>query len=159
MLSQPICCTLEVVGLPTAVTTKRKPAMTPITACCVSSTAVPLTMHLIDPLWTQNAVCSQFLGSAKFGNFFSFPFLPSSYWSCLFLLFLSIFFFDPIIFRFLAFFSFLFFYWAYFLCLILFRINMRLSCVCVVIDTTCNIFVVVFLGWQAVYIVVFSRRE
>ena len=28
--------------------------------------------------------------------------------------------------------------------------GLRLSCACVVIDTTCNIYVVVFLGWQAV---------
>ena len=32
-------------------------------------------------------------------------------------------------------------------------IDLRLSCVCVVIDTTCNIYVVVFLGWQSEYLV------
>ena len=33
---------------------------------------------------------------------------------------------------------------------IFFLIDLGLSCVCVVIGTTCNIHVVVFLGWQAV---------
>ena len=32
-----------------------------------------------------------------------------------------------------------------------FPIGLRLLCVCVVIDTTCNIYVVVFLGWQVVW--------
>ena len=36
-----------------------------------------------------------------------------------------------------------------FLCFF-FPIDLRLSCVCVVIGTTCTIYVVVFLGWQAV---------
>ena len=31
-----------------------------------------------------------------------------------------------------------------------FPIDLRLSCVCVVIGTTCNIYVAVFLAWQAV---------
>ena len=29
-------------------------------------------------------------------------------------------------------------------------IDLRLSCVCIVVDTTCNIYVVAFLGWHAV---------
>ena len=34
--------------------------------------------------------------------------------------------------------------------LLLFPIDLRLSCVCVEIGTTYNIYVVIFLGWQAV---------
>ena len=69
--------------------------------------------------------------------------------------------FVPFLFRFLllSFLSFLFFS---FLCFF-FPIDLRLTCVCVVIGTTCNIYsgyVVAFSGWQAVYqVVVFSRRE
>ena len=40
--------------------------------------------------------------------------------------------------------SFLFFGYIYFL------VDFRLSCACVVIGTTCNIYVVYFLGQQAV---------
>ena len=47
------------------------------------------------------------------------------------------------------FFSFLFFLFL-FVAVSFFPIDLRLSCVCVVIDTTSNIYVVVFLGWQAV---------
>ena len=51
-------------------------------------------------------------------------------------------------FRFVPF-SFLSFIFFFFLCFFS-PIDLRLSCVCVVINTTCNIYVVVFLGWQAV---------
>ena len=75
---------------------------------------------------------------------------------CPFLLFLySLFFpffsFSFCIFSFLPF-SFLSFVFDYFPCFF-FTIDLRLSCACVVIDTTCSTYVVVFLGWQAVYLV------
>ena len=38
----------------------------------------------------------------------------------------------------------------FFLCFF-FPIDLRLLCVCVVIDTTCDIYVIDFLGWQAGY--------
>ena len=53
----------------------------------------------------------------------------------------------PVLFHFLLF-SFLSFIFFSFLCFFS-PIDLRLSCVCVVIDTTCNIYVVVFLGWQS----------
>ena len=56
---------------------------------------------------------------------------------------------------FFAFFSLLSFVFFSFLCFF-FPFDLRLSCVCVVISTTCNIYEVVFLGWQEI---VFSRRE
>ena len=101
-------------------------------------------------LYEPNAVFSQFLGSASMTFFFSFPFLASSSclvfscFSCLLFSFLSCFVFFV---RFLlfSFISFLFLFVLRFF----FPIVLRLSCVCVVIDTTCNIYVV-FLGWQAV---------
>ena len=52
------------------------------------------------------------------------------------------------LFRFLVF-SFLSFIFFSFLCFFS-PIDLRLSCVCVVTGTTCDIYVVVFLGWQAV---------
>ena len=55
-------------------------------------------------------------------------------------------------FVFFVFFSFLSFIFFFFLCLFS-PIDLRLSCVCVVIDTTCNTYVVVFLGWQSEYVV------
>ena len=74
-----------------------------------------------------------------------------------FLVFFLSFLFSFVLFRFLLFpvlssifFSFLCFFSP---------IDLRLSCVCVVIDTTCNIYVVVFLGCQSEFIVGFSRRE
>ena len=107
-----------------------------------------------DTLYEPNAVLSQFLGSAinSMTFFISFPFLACSsclafsYFSCLFLSFLSFFVFC---FRFLLFclLSFLFLFGLCFFVLI----DLRLSCVCVVIDdTTCSMHVVVFLLWQAV---------
>ena len=105
-----------------------------------------------DTLYEPNAVFSQFLGSAISGfTFFS--------------LFLSLL---PLVLSFLAFlvfsiisFPFSFFAFLYFLSFVLqyfflffvvfFSNDLRLSCVCVVIGTTCNIYVVVSLGWQAVY--------
>ena len=54
-------------------------------------------------------------------------------------------------FSFFAFLSSLSFFLSSFLFLcFFFPIDLRLSCVCVVIGTTCNIYAVVFLGWQAV---------
>ena len=78
---------------------------------------------------------------------FSFPSLASSFclafscFSCLFSSFLSFFVFFS---RFLLF-PFLSILFLLVLCFF-FPIDLHLSCVCVVIDTTCNIYVVVFLG-------------
>ena len=66
--------------------------------------------------------------------------------SCLFLLFFS---FLSFPFSFFAFFYFLSTFFLSFLCFF-FPIELRLSCVYVVTGTSCNIYVVVFLGWQAV---------
>ena len=63
-----------------------------------------------------------------------------------FLAFLFVFFLSFFVFRSLVF-SFLY---LLVFSLFLFPIDLRLTCVCVVIGTTCNIYVVVFLGWQAV---------
>ena len=79
--------------------------------------------------------------------FFSFPFLASSSclvfscFSCLFFSCLSFFVFS------LPCLLFPFLYLLFFLC---FFFSLRLSCVCIVIGTMCNIYVVVFLGGQAV---------
>ena len=108
----------------------------------------------LDTLYEPNAVCSQFLGSASMTFFsLSFPwflFLSCSgmfllFLSCLVLSFLS---FPFSFFRFLVF-SFLSFIFFSFLCFF-FPIGLRLSCVCVVIGTTCKVYVAVFHGWQAV---------
>ena len=102
----------------------------------------------LDTLYELNAVFSQFLGSASMTFFFSYsPFLASSSclvspcFSCLFSSFLSFLVFSL---------HCLFFPFLYLLLfsLFLFPIDLRLSCVCVVIGTTCNIYVVVSLGWQ-----------
>ena len=55
-------------------------------------------------------------------------------------------------FFFIFFYFFLFLIFFFLLCFF-FPIDLRLSCVCVlvVIGTTCNIYVVVFLGWQVVH--------
>ena len=63
--------------------------------------------------------------------------------SCFFFSFLSFFVFS------LSCFFFPFLYLFSFLCFV-FPIDLRLSCVCLAIGTTRNIYVVVFLGWQAV---------
>ena len=104
-------------------------------------------------LYEPDTVFSQFLGSASMTFVCSFPFLASS--SCLaFCCFSFLFFsflsfpFSFFFFRFLLF-SFLSFLFIFVLCFF-FPIDLRLSCVCVVIDTTCNIYVVVFLGGQSV---------
>ena len=100
--------------------------------------------YALDTLYEPNAVFSQFLGSASmtiFSLFLSFPLFVLSFLAFLVFYFLS---FPFSLFRFLVFSLYLFF-----LCF-LFPIDLRLSCVCVVIGTTCNIYVVVFLGRQAV---------
>ena len=52
------------------------------------------------------------------------------------------------LFAFVSFFPFLsLFFFSQFL----FPIGLRLTCVCVVLGTTCNIYVVVFIGWQEVF--------
>ena len=68
---------------------------------------------------------------------------------CLFLLFVAC------LFRFVSFFFyFLSFPLSSFLLFVsISPVDLCLSCVCVVIDTTCNIYVVVFLGWQSEYLV------
>ena len=110
----------------------------------------------LDTLYEPNAVFSQFLGSASMNLFF----FPSFFLSLLpllvflsFLAFLVFFLFFPFLFRFFLFcfvlFYFLYFIFFFFVCFFS-PIDLRLSCVCVVIDTTGNIYVVVFLGWQAV---------
>ena len=76
--------------------------------------------------------------------------------SCLFLLFLSFSSLSlPFSSCFVFFFSFLSFPLSSFLFFVPFSpIDLCLSCVSVVIDTTCNIYVVVFLGWQSEYFLV-----
>ena len=116
----------------------------------------------LDTLYEPSVVFSQFLGPASMTCLFPSPFLASS--SCLvfsYFLFLS--------FPFLSlsvlplsclvfYFVFPFLYLFFFSCF-LFLIDVRLSCVCVVIGTTCNIYVVVFLGGESGILVGFSRRE
>ena len=111
--------------------------------------SLPSAVDALDTLYEPNAVFSQFLGSASM-TFFSFFFslLP------LLVLFFLAFLFFPFSLCFLSFpLLSLFFVLCFF-----FPIDLRLTCVCVVIGTACNIYVVVFPGWQAV-IVGFSRRE
>ena len=101
----------------------------------------------LDTLYGPNAVFSQFLGSASMYVFFFFflSLLPLLVLSCLACLVFSLL---PFLFRsrFLVFsFIFLLFFFNFF-----FLTDLRLSCVCVVMGTTCDLYVVVFLGWQAV---------
>ena len=110
-------------------------------------------MHLIPSTYEPNTVFSQFLGSASVTFFFSLllsllPLLVFPFLAFLVFSFLSV----PSSFSFFAFFSFLSFlsFLVLFVLCFFFPIDLRLSCVCVVIDTTCNVYVVVFLGWQAV---------
>ena len=105
----------------------------------------------LDTLHEPNAIFSQFLGSASM-IFFLFSFPCFLFLSCLFVAFLSFLFF-PHLFRFSLFFIFFPFLSFIFLSRIcfFFPIDLRLSCVCVVIGTACNKYVVVFLGWQAAY--------
>ena len=58
------------------------------------------------------------------------------------------FFFSPFLSR-VLFLFFLFFSVFSFILIYFFPIDLSLTCVCVVIGTTCNIYVVVFSGWQA----------
>ena len=104
----------------------------------------------LDTLYESNAIFGQFLGSASMTCFFFFsslslPLLPFLVLS--FLSFLAFFFPSLSFFVFFVSISSLFFLFLYRL---FFSLFLSLSCVCVVIDTTCNIYVVVFLGWQAV---------
>ena len=71
-------------------------------------------------------------------------FLPLSL-SFLFRFFFFYFIFPSVLF--FSLFPFLSFYSFFFLC---FPIDLSLSSVCVVISTTCNVYVVVFSGWHAV---------
>ena len=105
----------------------------------------------LDTLYEPNAVFSQFLGSASMTSSSLFlsllPLLVLHFLAFLVFSF-SFFSFFVFFFRFLLF-SFLSFLFLFVLCSF-FPIDLRLSCVCVMIDTACNIDVVVFLGWQAV---------
>ena len=109
--------------------------------CCVLS-PVPSMMHLIPSMSPMPSLVSCLL--VWHSSLFSFPcFL---FLSCLSLLFLSCLLSFPIsFFRFLVS-SFLFF--IFFSCFFFFPIDLRLSCVCVVIRITCNMYVVTFFGWQ-----------
>ena len=99
----------------------------------------------LDTLYEPNAVFSQFLGSASVTFFSLFRFLLALHvLSFLAFLVFSFFFFPFSFFRFLVF-SFRFFSSFYFLCFFL-PIALHLSCVCIVIGTTCNIYVVVLGG-------------
>ena len=131
----------------------------------------------LDTLYEPNAVFSQLLGSASITFFFLSSFPCFLFLSCLFLLFLSFLFFSCfscLFFSFLflsfLFFSFLSFFVFSFSCLffpflhlffslLVFPIDLRMSCVCVVIDTTCNIYIRGSLSWVASGVVGFSRRE
>ena len=102
----------------------------------------------LDTFHEPNAVLFQFLGSASV-TFFSFCLSLLPLLVLYFLVFL-VFSFLPFLFRFFAFFSLIFHPLSHFLCF-RFPIDLRPSRVCVVIDTTCNIYVeAFFLGWQAV---------
>ena len=98
-----------------------------------------------------SAVFSQFLGSAIHSMVFFLSFLASSnlifsflFFSLPFRLLFRIIFDSSLLFSFLFFPSF-------------FPMGLSLTCVCVVIGTTCNIYVVVFSGWQAVQRFFFRR--
>ena len=100
----------------------------------------------LDTLYEPNAVFNKFLGSASMTFFYFFPFHASSsslFFSC------SPFFFSSFLSFFVCFWlpffffpSFVFSSFLYFV----FPIVLRLSCICVVIGTTCNVYVVDFLG-------------
>ena len=60
-----------------------------------------------------------------------------------------------IVFSYISFFMFPF---SSFLCFV-FPVDLRLTYVYVVLGTTCNIYVVVFLGWQAAYRSGYGLRE
>ena len=95
-----------------------------------------------------------FLFSSSFFFSFLFPLLSCLVFSC----FSCIFFLFACLFRFVSFVSFFFSFLSFpsssFLFFVSFSpIDLRLSCVCVVINTTCNIYVVIFLGWQSEYLV------
>ena len=91
----------------------------------------------LDILYELNAVFSQFLGSASMTLFFFFSFTRFLLLSCIFLLF----------FCFLSFLSLIFSYFSYnYFLYLFFPIDLSLTCVCVMIGTTCNIYVVVFPG-------------
>ena len=114
----------------------------------------------LDTLYEPNAVFSQFLWSASITFFlvFSFPsFLFLSFLAFLvfFFSFLSCFVSSFFVSLSSLFFPFLSFILFSFLCFFS-PIDLRLSCVCVVIDTTCNIYVVVLGGERYSR---FSRRE
>ena len=128
---------------------------------------LPSTWAMVGLLWVPvtyvfcwtNAILSQFLGSASmtfFILFFLYSFFSSFFLALLPLLVLSFLAFRVFFFSFVAFFvwfrfflfSFHSFIFFFFLCFFS-PIDLRLSCVCVVIDTTCNIYVVVFLRWQS----------
>ena len=98
----------------------------------------------LDTLHEPNAVFGQFLGYASMTFFSLFlSLLP----------FVALSFLDSLVFSFyfLSFFDFLSFPRLYSISFyVFFPIDLRPSCVCVVIGTTCNIHVVVFLRWQAV---------
>ena len=104
----------------------------------------------LDILYELNAVFSQFLGSASMTLFFFFSFTRFLLLSCIFLLFFCFLFFlsFSVFFASLSFLSFPLSSFLFFVSF--FPIGLRLSCVCVLIETTCNMYVVVFLGWQAV---------
>ena len=95
----------------------------------------------LDTLYGPNAAFSQFLGSASMTFILLSPFLASSCLaflasSCLFLLFWS---FLSVPFLFFCFFVFYFFpslYLIFFFLCFFFPIDLRLSCVCVVIGCT-----------------------
>ena len=110
----------------------------------------------LDTLCEPNAVFSQLLGSASMLFFpFSRSLLPLAL-SFLAVLVFSFLFFPFSFFRFhvFSFLSFIFSFLRFF-----FPIDLRLSCVCVVIGTTCSIYVVVFFSRVASGIVGCSRRE
>ena len=120
-------------SLPIFVTRLRKIALT-FSQCCVLS-PVPLIMHLI-PSMSPMPSC-QFPRSASIT--FLFPlFLFLLPFDLYFLVFLVL----SLLFCPLSCFRFLFFPFISFIL----TIELRLSCACVVIGTTCNIYVVVFLG-------------
>ena len=114
----------------------------------------------LDTLYEPTAIFSQFLGSASMTFLSLFlsllPLRVLSFW--LFFYCLSFFVFSLLC-LFFPFLSFIFFSFIFFsLLCFFFPIDLRPSCMCVVISTTCNMQVVVFLGWQAVISRFFRAR-
>ena len=139
---------LDKCGPPMAVTRYRKTALTS-SPCCVFS-PVLLMMHLIPSMRPIPSLVSSsgLLDGMTFFFIFSFlafsfrlvVFCPVSSFLSFFVLSLS---------RLFISFFYLYLPFSY---LLFFLTDLRVLCQSVVMDTTCNMHVVVFFGWQAVWL-------